>query len=109
MSEQQPSAASTPPPGATSGLAIASLILGIAAWLFLPFLGSLGAVITGHLARREIQNSMGSLSGTGLATAGLILGYAQLVLVGVAICTIVVLALLGPAVGSVFSNIIMDI
>ncbi len=49
------------------------------------------------------------VSGDGLATAGLVLGYLQIVFVVVPVCVIVILALLGPAIGNIFSNIIMDI
>jgi Domain of unknown function (DUF4190) len=60
----------TPP--RTNVLAIASLTLGL---LWLAWFGSLGAVILGHLAKREIASSEGRQTGTGLATAGLVLGY----------------------------------
>ena len=63
----------------TSGSAIASLILGILAWTFLPFIGAILAVILGHLARSEIRRAPpGTFTGDGLAVAGLVLGYVQL-------------------------------
>jgi hypothetical protein len=65
-------------------LAIVSLALGV---LWLGWLGSLGAVITGHMARRQIASSDGSQTGTGLAAAGLVLGY-----VGLAFLLIYVIA-----------------
>ena len=52
----------------TSGLAIASMVLGIV-WLF--WLGSILAVIFGHVALSQIKRSMGTLSGRGMAIAGL--------------------------------------
>lgn len=62
----------------TSGLAITSLICGIAGvvlfWLFLPMLASIVAVITGHMALRQIQADP-SLGGRGMAIAGVIMGY----------------------------------
>ncbi len=64
----------------TSNLAILALVLGIVSWIFLPFVGGIGAVITGHLGRREIRESQGQLTGEGLATAGLVLGYLNLAL-----------------------------
>jgi hypothetical protein len=74
-----------PPPSSmqrpTSPLAIASLVFGVACWVVLPVLGSLGAIICGHLARREIRDSPGRLGGSGMATAGLVLGYVHLVFV----------------------------
>jgi len=64
----------------TSTTAIISLISGIAGWTVLPVIGPIIAVITGHMAKGEIKNSMGQVSGDGLATAGLVLGYIQLIL-----------------------------
>ena len=53
----------------TSGLAIASMVLGIV-WIF--WLGSILAVIFGHVALSQIKRSMGALSGRGMAIAGLV-------------------------------------
>ncbi len=64
----------------TSGKAIASLILGIL--VFIPF-SAVAAIILGHLALSEIKKSAGRLKGQGLATAGLILGYAEIALIPV--------------------------
>ena len=70
-----------PPPSntlPTSPLAVASLVFGIACWVVLPVLGSLGAIICGHMAKREIRDAAGRLGGSGMATAGLVLGYVHL-------------------------------
>ena len=56
----------------TSGLAIASMVLGIL-WVF--FIGSILAVIFGHVALSQIKKSGGSVRGRGMAIAGLVLGY----------------------------------
>ena len=61
-----------PIPVATSGMAIASLVLGI---LGLAGIGSVLAVIFGHVALSKIRRSGGRLKGAGMALAGLILGY----------------------------------
>ncbi|MBN1218076.1 MAG: DUF4190 domain-containing protein [Anaerolineae bacterium] len=74
---QQPPYAPSPP---TNTLAIVSLVTAILSWLFFPILGAIVAIITGHMARREIQASYGAQSGDGLAMAGLIIGYLNLVL-----------------------------
>ena len=66
------------PPAETSPLAIASLATGIATWLILPLVGAIAAVVTGHLAKKQIRRDPERVTGTGLATAGLVLGYAQL-------------------------------
>ncbi len=67
-------------PAPTSTLSLTSLMMGILGWIFLPVVGGIIAVITGHLAKKEIRQSDGLLGGDGLATAGLVLGYANLVL-----------------------------
>jgi hypothetical protein len=77
----------------TSPLAVASLVFGIACWVVLPVLGSLGAIICGHLARREIRDSAGRLGGGGMAMAGLVLGYVHLAFAIIA--TVFVLLLFG--------------
>ncbi len=61
----------------TSGKAIASLVLSI---LWIYGLGSLLAIILGHMARTDIRNSNGKLTGDGIAVAGLIIGYLLFVL-----------------------------
>ncbi len=72
-----------------SGLAIASLICGIAGvvlfWAVIPFLASVAAVITGHMALGQTKRNP-AIGGRGMAFAGLILGY---IMVGVAAITIV--------------------
>jgi len=67
-----------PPAIPNSNMALASLILGILGWTLLPTLGAIAAVITGHMAKKEIRENAGALGGDGMATAGLILGYANL-------------------------------
>lgn len=63
----------------TSTLAVISLVAGILGWTLLPFLGSLGAIITGHMARSEIRRAAGTVEGDGLAIAGLVLGWGSVV------------------------------
>lgn len=67
-----------PEPTRTSPLALASVGTGIAAWVFIPVIGAIAAVITGFLAKDEIRRSGGRLTGNGLATAGLVLGWVQI-------------------------------
>ena len=64
----------------TSVLAVVSLVFGILGWTLLPFLGGIVALICGHLARGEIRRTPDQLEGDGMAVAGLVLGYASLVL-----------------------------
>jgi len=64
-------------PQKTSGLAIASLVLGI--FLFFPL--SIPAIILGHIALSQIKKSAGGIGGRGLAIAGLVLGYLGIALI----------------------------
>ena len=65
------------PPPKTHSLAVTSLVLGIVALLFFPagVLFGVPAAYCGHRAHSQIAQSGGELGGTGLATAGLVLGY----------------------------------
>ena len=65
-----PAAYYAPTNPGTNGLAIASLVLGI---LYLCGVGSLLAVIFGHMARTQVSRT--GQSGNGMAIAGLVLGY----------------------------------
>jgi len=58
------------PQRVTDGLAIASMVLGIV-WVF--WIGSILAVIFGHVALRRIARE--GKAGRGMAIAGLVLGY----------------------------------
>lgn len=64
----------------TSGLAVTSLVLGLLGFCCPLFLPAIAAVACGHIARAKIQKSAGTLTGAGLALAGLILGYLGIVL-----------------------------
>ena len=77
-------------PARNSTMAIVSLIAGIAGLFVVPVVGSIVAVITGHMAKREIRESGGQLSGDGLATAGLILGYIGVGFAMLGICIAVI-------------------
>lgn len=59
-----------PRPGSTNSLAIVSLILGIT-WL--GWIGSIMAVVLGHVSLSQIKKT--GQSGKGMAIAGLVLGY----------------------------------
>ncbi len=77
---QAPPPAPVYPVRPTSGLAITSLVLGLLGWTLLPFLGSLGAVICGHMARAEIRRNAATMDGDGFAIAGLVLGWSLIVI-----------------------------
>jgi Domain of unknown function (DUF4190)/DUF1707 SHOCT-like domain len=62
----------------TNGLAVASLACGIAQF-FVPLPAAILAIVFGHVARGQIRRT--GERGAGLAMAGLVLGWAQVVLV----------------------------
>ena len=103
-------------------MAVTSLVLGIASLVLLclavafsviPFVNlvcgcpailmAIAALITGFMARNQIKTS--GESGSGMALTGMILGGVQVVLLICSAFVIFVLALLGPAIGNVFSSI----
>jgi Domain of unknown function (DUF4190)/zinc-ribbon domain len=59
----------------TSGLAIASLVVGIGGLTLVPLLGSILAIVLGYMARNDIRQRSGQVTGGGLATAGIVLGW----------------------------------
>jgi hypothetical protein len=60
----------------TNGLAVASLV---ASLFWFGWLGSFLAVIFGHVSLSQIKKSGGREGGSGLAIAGLVMGYLELV------------------------------
>lgn len=77
-----------PQQGRTSGLAIASMVLGIV-WVY--WLGSILAIIFGHVAISQMRRDP-NLRGKGMAIAGIVLGY-----VGVAIFVLAILFAAGTS------------
>lgn len=63
----------------TSTTAILALVFGILAWVGLPLLGAIAAIVCGHIARSEIRNSPVPMEGEVMALVGLILGWGQLI------------------------------
>jgi hypothetical protein len=72
----------------TSGLAIASLVLGIIGLVGIPLIPPILAVVFGHVALGRIRASNGQITGRELAIVGVVLGW-----VGVAISIVVALAI----------------
>ena len=61
-----------------SDMAVVSLVFGCLSIILGPF-GCLPAIVCGHLARRNIRRNP-NLYGRGIALAGLVIGYAFLIL-----------------------------
>ncbi len=86
-----------PPPGygqQTSTMAIISLISGIASFFVIPLLGAIAAIITGNMAKKEIHQSAGRITGLGMAKWGVILGWINIGFSVVGVC-IVLLSVMG--------------
>lgn len=79
-----------------AGLAVASLVMGILGLILIGPLGSIPAVVSGHVALARIKKNPEGLDGDGLALAGLILGYVQIGLMTVMLPLLA--AILLPAV-----------
>ena len=84
------------PPAAPelSTAAVLSLIASILGLTVLPTIGSVAGLILGYAAKSAIRSSWGRKTGSGLATAGIWLGWLGILVGMFAIC-IVILAWLG--------------
>lgn len=67
----------------TNSLAVASLVFGIVSWFLCPLVGGIIAVICGHAALGQIKTS--GEGGSGMASAGLVLGYIHIAVASVVI------------------------
>jgi hypothetical protein len=84
-----------------STAAVISLIAGILGLTFMPFIGSVVALITGSMAKNEIAESGGDLSGEEMARVGIILGWIGVGLTTLGICVFGVMILI-PLCGIAF-------
>ncbi|HEX3456261.1 MAG TPA: DUF4190 domain-containing protein [Gaiellaceae bacterium] len=92
MSPRGPRATAPYPPPLhvrTNGLAIAALVSGL---LFFTLIGAVLGIVFGHLSLGQIKASRGWQRGSGMALAGIVLGWSAVV--------IVVVAVLGSGSGS---------
>jgi uncharacterized membrane protein len=76
----------TTPGTKTNTMALVSLIAGILGLTLFPFLGSIAAVITGNIGRKEIAASNGAETGDGMAMAGVVMGWIGIGLGVLGIC-----------------------
>jgi hypothetical protein len=86
MEYNAPPPESAPVSVPNSTMAIVSLIAGVLGLTFLPTIGSIVAVITGTMARKEIRESAGAIGGDGMAVAGLVLGWIGVGLLVIGLC-----------------------
>lgn len=90
----------------TSTLATVSLVAGILGFFMLPVIGSIIAVVTGYQARKETRAVPPTVSGDGMATAGIMMGWVQIGLSIVGICCFIAFFVLFASIfaSSVSSN-----
>lgn len=91
----------------TSGWAIASVIAAVVAWLGIYGLGGIIAVVAGHIAKNQINNSGGRVTGDGLATIGLVLGYLNIAISLLGLC-LFILILTGVIGGAAICPFLID-
>jgi hypothetical protein len=91
-----------PPASPTSGLAIASLVLGIIS-LISSGLTGIPAVICGHVSLSQIKKDPMRISGSGFAIAGLVMGYLGIAILAMLI-VVMVLLLVGIGISIPFFN-----
>jgi hypothetical protein len=81
-------------PGETNNLAVISLVAGIGSFFahIIPGVGgftvAIVAVVTGHMARNQIKQT--GEQGMGMATAGMIIGYIHLALLGLVVIALII-------------------
>jgi hypothetical protein len=66
-----------------------SLVFGMVSYLFVPFVAGIVAIILGEKAEKEIRQSGGQLTGLGMAKAGQILGWINVLVTGLLGCMLV--------------------
>jgi len=73
----------------TNGMAVTALVSGILGFTMCPGIGSVVALVTGYIARGQIERSGGTEGGHGMAIAGIVMGW-----IGVALVVLTILAFL---------------
>ncbi|KWS02267.1 hypothetical protein AZ78_4934 [Lysobacter capsici AZ78] len=84
----------------TNAMAVVSLIAGILSWIVLPIIGSAAAIVCGHMARAQIRREPARYDGDGMAIAGLVLGWASVI---VGLLTLLVVVLFFGGLAAVFA------
>ena len=103
MTQLPPQATPYPVPQ-SSGKATVAMVLGIVGLVGCGIVAGIPAIILGKQAQREIDASNGWLTGRGMATAGIVLGWIE---VGIAILAAVIVVLvfaLGGTIKSTFED-----
>jgi len=84
----------------TNSAAVVSLVAGILAWIALPVVGALVAIVAGHVAVNQLQQPGAIDRGRRLAVIGLVLGWLQLLVLLAGVAGWMILLLIGGALGA---------
>ncbi len=82
---------------ATSSNAVLSLVMGILSFFVCPFILAIIAIVYGNKAKDEIAASNGAIGGSGMATAGRILGWVNIILGLLTVVFVVLFAIAASA------------
>ena len=85
-------------PPKTNSLAIVSLVSGIAAFVVLPLIASIVAVITGHMSLKQLKTN--GEAGSGMALAGTILGWVGIAFAVLGIVFVIFIIAIGVGTSS---------
>lgn len=88
------------PAAPTETKSVISLVLGILSLFGFSIFAAIPAIILGKMARDTIRASSGRLTGEGMATAGIVMGWISVAFVGVVTLIILVIFLIAAAAGS---------
>jgi uncharacterized protein DUF4190/uncharacterized protein DUF1707 len=73
------------PSRSVNGLAVASLVAGL---LWMSWFGSILAIVLGHVALGQLDRAGGRQTGRGIALAGLVIGYVELLMLAVTVLAV---------------------
>ena len=82
-----------PPVQKTNGMAVTSLVSGILGLTLCAGIGSVVALICGYIAKGQIKRSQGMEGGSGMATAGIVMGW-----IGTILTILMFILLIGGAI-----------
>jgi len=90
-------------PGGTSSvetntMAVIAIVGGAASWIGFPIIGAIVGIVCGHIARGQIRRDGGSKSDYQVATIGMWLGYAHMLVACVVVG--IVLLMVAGAIGT---------
>jgi Domain of unknown function (DUF4190) len=87
-------------PPQTDDKAVISLVLGVLSLVSFSILAGIPAIILGKTSRENIRASSGRLTGEGMATAGIVMGWVSVGLAGVLLLVVLLIVIFAVAAGT---------